>query len=228
MNTNMKYEKISDIAKIHPTDKDFTHNYFDGVYENYFSPIRDSVTKFCEIGVGGFWKDAGWIPGNSLRVWNEYFHNAEILGLDINSFDLTSSGRITVDYIDQSNRVLVEQYAAKLSNYDIILDDGSHVMLDQQITIASFFKSLKSGGIFVMEDLHSSPEVKIPEKNAIWNWGDPNRTTTLEMLEGFIENKKIVSDYLSADECRYLEDNIKSVEIFKLAPTSMTSVIFKK
>jgi hypothetical protein len=94
--------------------------------------------------------------------------------------------------------------------------------------MAAFFKSLKSGGIFVMEDLHSSPEVRMPEKNAIWGWGDPTKTTTLEMLEGFINTGKIVSDYLTDEEQTYLEENIASIEIFKLAPTSMTSIIYKK
>jgi len=219
---------MSDIAKKYPTDKDFTHNYFNAVYEKYFSPIRDEVKKFCEVGVGGFWQDAGWVPGNSLRVWDEYFPNAEILGLDINSFDLTSQGKVVVDYIDQSNKTLVDEYADKISEYDIILDDGSHVMYDQQITIASFFKSLKSGGIFVMEDLHSSPEVRIPEKNSIWGWGDPTKITTLEMLESFKNTGKIISDYLSDEEKLYLEENIKSIEIFYLAPTSITSIIYKK
>jgi hypothetical protein len=219
---------MSDIAKKYPTDKDFTHNYFNAVYEKYFSPIRDEVKKFCEIGVGGFWQDAGWVPGNSLKVWDEYFPNAEILGLDIKSFDLTSQGKVTVDYIDQSNKELVDEYTSKLTEYDIILDDGSHVMYDQQITMASFFKSLKSGGIFVMEDLHSSPEVRIPEKNSIWGWGDPTKITTLEMLESFKNTGKIISDYLSEEEKLYLEENIKSIEIFHLAPTSITSIIYKK
>ena len=173
-------------------------------------------------------EEAGWIPGNSLRVWDEYFPNSEILGLDINSFDLTSQGKVVVDYIDQSNKVLVDEYSSKISEYDIILDDGSHVMYDQQITMASFFRSLKSGGIFVMEDLHSSPEVRIPEKNAIWGWGDPTKITTLEMLESFKNTGKIISDYLSDEEKLYLENNIKSIEIFYLAPTSITSIIYKK
>jgi hypothetical protein len=101
-------------------------------------------------------------------------------------------------------------------------------MYDQQITMASFFKSLKSGGIFVMEDLHSSPEVRIPEKNSIWGWGDPTKITTLEMLESFKNTGKIISDYLSEEEKLYLEENIKSIEIFHLAPTSITSIIYKK
>jgi len=219
---------LSNISKKYPTDKDFVHNYFDTVYEKYFSPIRDNVIKFCEVGVGGFWGDVGWVPGNSLRVWEEYFPNAYVLGLDINQYDLKNEGRITVDYIDQSKKELVDSYAEKMFDYDIILDDGSHNIHDQQITMSSFFKTIKSGGIFVMEDLHSSIEVKIPEKRDVWGWGDPTKITTLEMLEHFKLTGEIISDYLSDEEKQYLKDNIASVEIFTNAPTSITSIIYKK
>jgi hypothetical protein len=113
-------------------------------------------------------------------------------------------------------------------DYDIILDDGSHNIHDQQITMSSFFKTIKSGGIFVMEDLHSSIEVKIPEKRDVWGWGDPTKITTLEMLEHFKLTGEIISDYLSDEEKQYLKDNIASVEIFTNAPTSITSIIYKK
>ncbi len=219
---------LSQIAKKYPTDKDFSHNYFDSVYEKYFSSIKEEVKNLCEVGVGGFWGDVGWIPGNSLRVWEEYFSNAQILGLDINSYDLKNEGRITVDWIDQSKRDVLEKYAEKLQIQDIILDDGSHNMHDQQITFAIFFKKLKQGGIFVIEDLHSSVEVKIPEKRDFWGWGDPNVVTTMEMLENFKSTGKIKSDYLTEEECKYLEENIEYVEIFTVGPTSITSIIKKK
>lgn len=219
---------LSQIAKKYPTDKDFSHNYFDAVYEKYFFPIKDKVKNLCEVGVGGFWGDVGWVPGNSLRVWEEYFSNANVLGLDINSYDLKNEGRITVDWIDQSKRDLVDSYSKKMAQQDIILDDGSHNMHDQQITFSSFFRNLVEGGIFVIEDLHSSIEVKIPEKRDLWGWGDPNVITTLEMLEHFQNTGKIKSDYLTEEEKKYLEDNIESVEIFTVGPTSITSIIKKK
>lgn len=219
---------LSEIAKIYPTDKDFTHNYYNGVYEKYFSPIKNDVKLLCEIGIGGFWADVNWVHGNSLKVFRDYFVNAKILGLDIASFDITGLDRITIDWIDQSKRELVEEYSKKLTNYDIILDDGSHNVYDQQITLAYFFKSLKSGGIYVLEDLHSSIEVNIPEKAATWGWGVPGFITPLQLLEHFQQTGKIVTDHLTREEELYLEENIKSVEIFHLAPTSITSIIIKK
>lgn len=219
---------LSEISKKYPTDKDFTHNYYNGVYEKYFSPIKNDVKLVCEIGIGGFSNDLNWKPGHSLQVWRDYFTNAEILGLDIVRHELDDLDRITVDWLDQSKRELVTEYSNKLSNYDIIVDDGSHNVYDQQITIAHFFKSLKSGGIYVLEDLHSSIEVNIPEKASLWGWGEPGFITPLEMLNHFIETGEIISDHLTDDEKQYLKDNIASVEIFQLAPTSITSIIYKK
>ena len=187
---------LSEIAKKYPTDKDFTHNYYNAVYESVFSPIKQNVTKLVEVGIGGFWGEVGWVHGNSLKVFRDYFENATIIGLDIQNFDIQDLGeRVIVDWIDQSKKELLVDYANKLTDCDIILDDGSHNTRDQQITFAQFMKCLKPNGIYVIEDLHSSIEVHNPEKVRIWGWGDPTKTTALDMLENFQKTGKIVSDY---------------------------------
>jgi demethylmacrocin O-methyltransferase len=222
---------LSQISKKYPTDKDFTHNYYESAYEKTFKDIRNNVSKVCEIGIGTSfdWGDLKVRPGNSLKVWRDYFENAEILGLDIKEYtDIEDLERIKLDWIDQSKRELLEAYSNNVLNYDIIVDDGSHNVYDQTITFYYFFKSLKSGGIYVLEDLHSSIEVNIPEKCRIWGWGEPGFITPLEMLENFQKNKKIINDYLTKEEMEYLEENIASVEIYKIHETSITSVIIKK
>ena len=220
---------LSEISKKYPTDKDFTHNYYTAVYEQYLSPIKDEVKLVCEVGIGGFWEAVGWLPGNSLKVWRDYFPNAEILGLDIVKHDnIDDLDRITIDWLDQSKRDLVIEYSSKLKDYDFIIDDGSHNVYDQQITLAHFFKSLKSGGIYILEDLHSSIEVNIPEKAQMWGWGIPGFITPLEILEHFEKTGEIISDNLDEEEKKYLQDNIASVKVFHNAPTSITSVIIKK
>jgi demethylmacrocin O-methyltransferase len=220
---------LSEIAKNYPTDKDFTHNYYNRVYEQYFSPIKDDVKLVCEVGIGNPMPDYNVKPGNSLKVWRDYFPNAEILGLDIVKFnDMDDLNRITLDWLDQSKKDLVIEYSTKLNNYDVIIDDGSHNVYDQQITLAHFFKSLKSGGIYVLEDLHTSIEVNIPEKAQLWDWGIPGFITPLELLEHFEKTGEIIADSLNEEEKKYLQDNIASVKVFKDNLESITSVIIKK
>ena len=69
----------------------------------------------------------------------------------------------------------------------------------------------------------------MPEKS-VYNWGDPEKTTTLEMLENFISSGRIKSDYLSDEECRYLEGSIESCYVLRKDEHyfSVTSVITKK
>ena len=44
-------------------------------------------------------------------------------------------------------------------------------MREQQIGLAKLFKCVKEGGIYIIEDLHTSLEALMPEKR-IFNWGD--------------------------------------------------------
>lgn len=44
------------------------------VYEANFSGIRDSVKNILELGVQG---------GGSLKMWQDYFPNAHVFGVDI-------------------------------------------------------------------------------------------------------------------------------------------------
>lgn len=229
MTDKIKTMTLHEISNTHKTDKNFEHNFYRRVYDNELINIKETATKVCEIGVRGLWEDIGWSNGNSLRVWRDYFTNAEVLGLDIDTSGFDSLGeRISVDYIDQSNKDQVVKYSTNLVDYDLIIDDGSHRMYDQQITFAYFFKSLKSGGIYILEDLHTSPEVNIPEKNRIWSWGEPGKITTLEMLKTFTEDTTIVSDYLTVEEKNYLKVNIESVNVYDEKPGSYTSIIVKK
>ena len=79
-----------------------------------------------------------------------------------------------------------------------------------------------------MEDLHTSLECLLPEK-AMFGWGDPTKTTTLQMLENYNNTGAIKSDYLTDEECQYLTDNIDFCEIYHLnGGLSVTSIIKKK
>ena len=227
--TSPNMKTLSEIAKIYPTDKDFTHNYYNLVYEDVLSPIRNEVKKVCEIGIGlEFNADLNWRTGHSLMVWEEYFPNAAILGLDIVVPEVREKGRITMDWMDQSKLDIVKEYASRLLDYDLIVDDGSHNTRDQQITLVYFLKALKTGGIYILEDLHTSVEVDIPAKNSIWNWGEPGKTTPLALLNHFKDTGEVVSDYLTTEECQYLKEHLGEIKITKIKDDSITSVIVKK
>ena len=212
-------KKLSEIADFFETDKENEHAFITNHYERIFEPIKNKVKKFCEIGVG---------RGGSLKLWQKFFTQAEILGLDASQYDFEEE-RITTKVIDASNPIEVEKFCSENKDFDVVLDDCTHKMHDQQMCFAKFFKSLNPGGIYIIEDLHTSVEVGIKEKEN-YNWGDPSKITTLDLLKNFIENKKINTDYILPEDAKYLEDNIESCEILYRpgdSTWSITSLITK-
>ena len=207
---------LMDLAEIYTTDKHYLHNYFRQVYQDLFLPIKDSTLTFIEIGI---------LDGNSLRVFKRFFKNANIYGVDLKSDSI--DGNIEVIRCDQSNPEELSELSQRFKDVDIILDDGSHRMYDQQVTLARLFPVLKQGGLYIIEDLHTSVECLMPEKS-IFGWGDPLKTTTLQMLEDYNNTGKIKSDYLTTEEIDYIEKNIQDCRIFFLNNgASITSVIKK-
>lgn len=171
------------------------HNYLT-IYEKYFSKYRNTLETFLEIGL---WE------GESLRMWREYFNVGNLVGVDILDLSHLRLANTTILQGDQSNRVDLESIPQNtFSEFDIIVDDGGHMMHQMQITLGTMFKYLKTGGVFVIEDLHTCG---IPEYN---RGGD---TETTEMLETFITTGKIVSNCMTAEEVSYLEHHIDTVNL---------------
>ena len=67
------YFPLSSIINNNLTDKNSYHSYVD-VYENLFKNRQLTVKNLLEIGIE---------RGGSLKLWNDYFVNAQIYGLDI-------------------------------------------------------------------------------------------------------------------------------------------------
>lgn len=206
-NQNIKNYNIS-----YETDK-FNHGYIP-FYEKEFEIIKN-CDNVLEIGIG---------RGESLFYLRDFFSNANIYGLDVHDCSFCDSERIKTIIGDQSNRIHLSVTMEKINNnLDLIIDDGGHTMRQQQISLGFLFRFLNSGGFYVIEDLHTSN--KSP-------WMDENdNISTLDMLNTFDEKNIIISNHISADEKKYLEENISSIYIWKSPKNpdgSITSIIKKK
>lgn len=94
------------------------------------------------------------------------------------------------------------------TNFDIIIDDGPHTMTGQQIFLGYMFKHLKSGGLFVIEDLFTSRDRR-------YNHDPYTEKTTLWMAENYLKTGKIESDLMTKEEIEYLNENILEFAVEK-------------
>lgn len=192
------------------TDKATFHKFCD-FYDEALNHLRKNDFNLLEIGV---------YHGESLRMWKSYFKKAMIFAIDIDDMSTFDDDRIVTAICDQASRTtLCDCFADK--TFGMIIDDGGHKMDQQQISFASLFGRLSQGGIYVIEDLHTS----------LWpGYRDnkPYSSSTLHMLEHYEKKKVIESEYMTAEEMSYLNENISSVEIFRRTDESITSIIIKK
>jgi hypothetical protein len=131
-------------------------------YNNILTPIRFSANLVVEIGVGNpqcmiSIVGHSYKAGASLRMWQDFFPSANIIGCDIRSDVLFEENRIKCLYLDQSSSESLEQLYSTVNNTygkaDLILDDGSHVKEHQEISFQHLWKLVKVGGFYIIEDI---------------------------------------------------------------------------
>lgn len=195
---------LIEMCERYPTDKCLDGHKFIEIYQDLFEKDRDSMERFFEIGI---------LNGVSHLMWREYFPNAEIFGIDVRDYSEQSEGSgISTFVADQSNREDLELCIDNFGgDFDVILDDGGHAMDHQQVSLGYLFQYIKPGGMFIIEDIHTSLPAYYPDPDFKVNESETN--TTLFMLEWFMRTGKIQSMYMNKAEILYLEQNIESVQI---------------
>ena len=120
-------------------------------YDRILAEYRHKPVRLLEIGVQN---------GGSLEIWSEFFLNArKIVGSDIDPkcADLAfEDHRIAVVIGDANSDSTQEAILGHATTFDIIIDDGSHVSSDIVKSFARYFPHLAYGGVFIVEDLHTS------------------------------------------------------------------------
>jgi len=149
----------------------WTH-YFD-VYEKHFSRYRNKEVIILEVGV---------FQGGSLQLWKSYFGPlAKIYGVDINpECKNLEEDNITIFIGSQSDRQFLKSIKSKIPPIDILIDDGGHTMLQQIITFEELFSHIKSDGVFLCEDLHTSYWIE-------YGGGHKRQGTFIEYSKNFID-----------------------------------------
>ena len=141
------------IGQHYGTDKQDSYHSFKGrcyldVYASYLDTIRNQVNCVLEIGV---------LKGASLRMWRDYFPNAQIWGLDIDPKAELTENRIHFVLGNQTDPSTIAQIAPG-QEFDLIVDDGSHLIEHMLSSHKLLWPRLKPGGLYVIEDLRCTYE----------------------------------------------------------------------
>lgn len=137
--------KLDQLALKYGTDKNMGHHEFTEKYERHFEHLRNKELTILEIGVK---------RGASVKMWKEYFPNSIIHGIDIDpKCKRYADDRIKIHIGDQNDTGFIKSISDK---FDIIIDDGSHKWKDQINTFEALFPLITKGGIYIIEDLHTS------------------------------------------------------------------------
>jgi hypothetical protein len=171
------------------------HNYVE-LYGLFFRPQRKRAERVLEIGV---------LDGASVRLWEAYFPRATIFGIDIDDTSQYETTRIRTFVADQANREQLSQFIDEHgSTFDIVIDDGGHTMEQQQVSFGFFFPHLRSKGIYIIEDIHTS----FPELYPGYGVDEDAGNSTFTMITDFIRDGAFSSLYLSAPELAALNSQI--------------------
>lgn len=176
-------------------------NHYFEIYERYLAPYRGTKVNILEIGIS---------HGGSLQMWRKYLGpQANIFAVDINpeckQFEDTG---IKIFIGSQDDEHFLSSLKTELPPIDILIDDGGHTMSQQIRTFNHLFPLVKDGGVYMVEDTHTSYWYE-------FHGGYKNKNS-------FIEFSKSIVDQVHAwhiDDPKlvpvnYLTENINSVSFF--------------
>lgn len=155
----------SDKGEVTPISNPYnwpSHNYAD-FYNLAFGLRRNDVRSVVECGLGTNNPDlessmgVHGKPGASLRLWRDYFPNANVIGCDIDKDILFKEDRITTFYCDQTSSDSIQKFSSDAElledSVDIIIDDGLHKFFAGKCFFENMISLLRSDGIYIIEDV---------------------------------------------------------------------------
>lgn len=165
-------------------------NGFYKLYNEKLSPYVGEKLKFLEIGVQ---------DGSSIKKWRKMSPTWDVWGLDI---DPNCRGEQIIIGSQEDKQVLKQ-----FEGFDIVIDDGGHTWKQQIETFEQLFPTLRNGGLYVIEDLHTS----------FWKTFNDYHISTVDYLLKLVPhiNYEETNDSGRLLEPRYLNNNkIRAMEFY--------------
>ena len=162
------YDELSELAYKYGTDKcpRIFHPYTPFYYE-LLKDRKNTIKKVLEVGIGYYemlkygdqsvWdKNLGrqYMLGASLKMWRDFFPNAQVYGADIRKEVMFGDERIKTFLCDETKKEDIEQLIKNTGkDIDLFVDDGSHHWEYQIFLCLTAMPLLQKEVIYVIEDI---------------------------------------------------------------------------
>jgi hypothetical protein len=172
---------LSELIDNARTDKNTTHSYID-LYQLLLHKKKETALNVLEIGIGDNPEDPIIVNGGSIKLWHDFFTNANVYALDIKKeekvwSEIQNKDRIILyletDAYDENK--FKSNFLDKNMKFDFILDDGPHTLTSMIQCIKLYSQVMTDDGILIIEDVQS------------WDWLKILKNVTPEHLRPFIK-----------------------------------------
>lgn len=166
------YMSLSELADNTRTDKNTVHSYLP-LYQTLLISKKETAKNVLEVGIQ---------TGGSIKLWSDFFVNANVYGIDImnpaNVWEgIVNKERITLHTSTDAynDAFFVNTFLNKNIRCDFMLDDGPHSLESMKKFIRLYSQIMTDDGILIIEDVQS------------WDWIDVLKNEVPENLKQFIK-----------------------------------------
>lgn len=134
-----------------------------GTLHSYIDFYAEQMTKRSNVSV----LEIGVEYGHSIAMWQEYFSNSRVYGIDIKQNKL----EFPLDNFvlgDATNPEVIKKNFSR-NKFDYVIDDGSHVVKDQIAAFDLIFPKMKKGGKYFIEDVNGDAAIHSISKHLYGN-----------------------------------------------------------
>lgn len=199
----MSLEEIVDNSR---TDKNTVHSYLP-IYQDLLISKKESAQNILEIGI---------LHGGSIKLWNDFFKNATIYGLDgmnINSVwnQIKNNDKIVLYTSSDpyNNDFFITNFLSKNIKFDFMLDDGPHTLESMIQFIKLYSQVMAEDGILIIEDVQS------------FDWIDILKNEVPEELKQYIKIYDLRSNKNRYDDILFIIDKSSVLQKIELMNTRL-------
>ena len=198
------YEYGSDKANIFKPNQKPGHG-FSIYYEKKLEKYKNKNINILEIGS---------YAGASAAAFTKYLPKSKVYCFDVNISNFKyKSENINVYGIDINNQKKVVKTLNKIfseqnfTQFDLIIDDGSHNLSDILVSLKFFFKYVKNKGLYIIED-YKHPNYYKYNRNI-------DHLLVDQIFVNLNDKKSFTSNIFNDDDQKKLISSIKMIETFK-------------